>query len=40
VDVAIPATQDPDHARENAAAGEPPWFGPDERRLVERLAGA
>ncbi|HEX3267705.1 MAG TPA: aldo/keto reductase [Gaiellaceae bacterium] len=40
VDVVIPATQDPDHARENAAAGEPPWFGPDERRLVERLAGA
>ena len=40
VDVAIPATRDPDHARENAAAGEPPWFGPDERRLIERLAGA
>lgn len=39
VDVAIPATRDPAHARENAAAGEPPWFGPDERRLVERLAG-
>ena len=40
VDVAIPATRDPEHARENAAAGEPPWFGPDERRLVERLAAA
>ena len=40
VDVAIPATRDPAHARENAAAGEPPWFGPDERRLVERLANA
>ena len=40
VDVAIPATRDPAHARENSAAGEPPWFGPDERRLVERLAGA
>jgi diketogulonate reductase-like aldo/keto reductase len=39
VDAAIPATRDPAHARENAAAGEPPWFGPDERRLVERLAG-
>jgi diketogulonate reductase-like aldo/keto reductase len=39
VDVAIPATRDPEHARENAAAGEPPWFGPEERRLVERLAG-
>ena len=39
VDLAIPATRNPDHARENAAAGEPPWLGPDERRLVERLAG-
>jgi diketogulonate reductase-like aldo/keto reductase len=38
VDVVIPATTDSDHARENAAAGEPPWFGPEERRLVERLA--
>ena len=40
VDVVIPATRNPLHAVENAAAGEPPWFGPDERRLVERLAGA
>ena len=24
--------------RENAAAGEPPWFGPEERALVARLA--
>lgn len=40
VDVVIPATTSPEHARENAAAGEPPWLGPDERRLVERLAGA
>jgi diketogulonate reductase-like aldo/keto reductase len=40
VDVAIPATRDPEHARANAAAGEPPWLGPDERRLVERLAEA
>jgi diketogulonate reductase-like aldo/keto reductase len=39
VDVVIPATRDPEHASANAAAGEPPWFGPDERRLVERLAG-
>jgi diketogulonate reductase-like aldo/keto reductase len=38
VDVAIPATSRPDRARENAAAGRPPWFGPEERRLVERLA--
>jgi diketogulonate reductase-like aldo/keto reductase len=34
----IPATKDPEHARENAAAGEPPWLGPEERKLVERLA--
>jgi aryl-alcohol dehydrogenase-like predicted oxidoreductase len=38
VDAVIPATRDPEHARKNAAAGEPPWLGPDERRLVERLA--
>jgi hypothetical protein len=23
---------------ENATAGNPPWFGPDERDLVTRLA--
>ncbi|HEX4930874.1 MAG TPA: aldo/keto reductase, partial [Gaiellaceae bacterium] len=40
VDLVIPATSKPEHAAENAAAGEPPWFGPDERALVERLAGA
>jgi aryl-alcohol dehydrogenase-like predicted oxidoreductase len=38
VDVVIPATSRPEHARQNAAAGSPPWLGPDERRLVERLA--
>jgi diketogulonate reductase-like aldo/keto reductase len=38
VDVAIPATSRPERTAENAAAGEPPWFGPDERRLVEELA--
>jgi aryl-alcohol dehydrogenase-like predicted oxidoreductase len=38
IHVVIPATSNPEHARENAAAGEPPWFGPDERRLVEDLA--
>jgi len=37
-DIAIPATRRPEHAQENAAAGSPPWFGEDERRLVERLA--
>jgi diketogulonate reductase-like aldo/keto reductase len=39
VDLVIPATRVPEHAVENAAAGVPPWFGPDERRLVEQLAG-
>jgi diketogulonate reductase-like aldo/keto reductase len=38
VDVAIPATSRPEHAAENAAAGQPPWFGPEERRLVAELA--
>jgi aryl-alcohol dehydrogenase-like predicted oxidoreductase len=38
VDVVIPATRDPDHARENAAAGGSPSLGPEERALVERLA--
>jgi aryl-alcohol dehydrogenase-like predicted oxidoreductase len=38
VDLVIPATRRPLHAAENAAAGEPPWFGPEERVLVERLA--
>jgi diketogulonate reductase-like aldo/keto reductase len=40
VDAAIPATRDSSHARENAAAGSPPWFGAEERRLIERLAAA
>ena len=39
VDVVIPATANPEHARENAAAGEPPWLGPEQRQLVEQLAG-
>jgi diketogulonate reductase-like aldo/keto reductase len=38
VDVVIPATRDPEHARSNAAAGSPPWLGPGERALVDRLA--
>jgi diketogulonate reductase-like aldo/keto reductase len=38
--VAIPATSRPERVAENAAAGQPPWFGPEERRLVSRLAGA
>jgi diketogulonate reductase-like aldo/keto reductase len=39
VDVVIPATRAAQHARQNATAGEPPWLGPEERQLVERLAG-
>jgi diketogulonate reductase-like aldo/keto reductase len=39
VDVVIPATRNPEHARANAAAGEPPWFDAEQRRLVERFAG-
>jgi aryl-alcohol dehydrogenase-like predicted oxidoreductase len=37
--VAIPATSRPERLAENAAAGAPPWFGPDERARIERLAG-
>jgi aryl-alcohol dehydrogenase-like predicted oxidoreductase len=36
--VAIPATTRPQRIRENAAAGNPPWFGPEERTLICRLA--
>jgi diketogulonate reductase-like aldo/keto reductase len=36
--VAIPATSSPAHMRSNAAAGDPPWFGPDQRTYVSRLA--
>ncbi len=38
VDLVIPATRNPDHARANAAAGSPPWFDAEQRRLVERLS--
>jgi len=38
VHVVIPATSDPSHARENAAAAELAPLGDDERALVERLA--
>ena len=38
VDVAIPATSRSERTVENARAGEPPWFGPDERALVAELA--
>ena len=37
--VTIPATSRPERMVENAAAGDGPWFGPEEKALVERLAG-
>lgn len=37
VEVVIPASGRPEHVVANAAAGLPPWFGPDERALVEQL---
>ncbi len=37
--LAIPATSKLGRTTENALAGDPPWFGPDERALVERLSG-
>ena len=40
VDVVIPATSRATRATENAAAGQPPWFGTEEREYVARLAGA
>jgi aryl-alcohol dehydrogenase-like predicted oxidoreductase len=38
VDLVIPATSRPERVTENAVAGSPPWFGPDERAFVERVA--
>jgi aryl-alcohol dehydrogenase-like predicted oxidoreductase len=38
VHAVIPATQNPDHMRENMSAGQPPWFSGDERMYVRRLA--
>ena len=37
IDVVIPATRRPERTSENAVAGEPPWFGPEEREYVEHL---
>jgi aryl-alcohol dehydrogenase-like predicted oxidoreductase len=39
VTAVIPATSSPEHARENARAGSPPWLDPDQRRYVEELCG-
>jgi len=38
VTVAIPATSRAERVVENSRAGEPPWFGHEERALVEELA--
>jgi aryl-alcohol dehydrogenase-like predicted oxidoreductase len=38
VSCAIPATSSPERMRENARAGEPPWFGEVERGYVSDLA--
>jgi diketogulonate reductase-like aldo/keto reductase len=38
VDAVIPATRNAEHMRENATAGNPPWFDAEQRRLVETLA--
>jgi aryl-alcohol dehydrogenase-like predicted oxidoreductase len=38
VSCTIPATSKPERMRENARAGEPPWFGEEERRYVADLA--
>jgi len=38
VTAVIPATRRVRHLEENAAAGDPPWFGPDERAEVVRIA--
>ncbi len=38
VHVSLTATSQPGRLTENAAGGSPPWFGPDERAYVLRLA--
>ena len=38
VHVSLAATAQPGRLPENATAGSPPWFGPDERAYVQRLA--
>ena len=38
VDLVIPATRSAGRAASNAAAGSPPWFDTEQRRLVERFA--
>ncbi len=38
VTAVLPATSSREHASDNAAAGDPPWFTPDQRAYVQRLA--
>ena len=38
VSAVVPATTSLQHVRQNAGAGDPPWFGPDERAYVVRLS--
>jgi aryl-alcohol dehydrogenase-like predicted oxidoreductase len=38
VDAVIPATRNPEHLGENAAAGDSPRLDAEQRRLVETLA--
>ena len=40
VHVSLTATSQPVRLTENATAGSPPWFGPQERAHVQRLATA
>jgi aryl-alcohol dehydrogenase-like predicted oxidoreductase len=38
VTAVLPATSNVEHARQNAAAGDPPWFGSEERAYIAQLA--
>ncbi|HEY8864094.1 MAG TPA: aldo/keto reductase [Candidatus Dormibacteraeota bacterium] len=38
VSTVLTATQNPDHVQENAGAGDPPFFTPEQRALVVRIA--
>ena len=38
VSTVLTATKDLDHVRENAIAGDPPFFTPDQRAMVVRIA--
>jgi aryl-alcohol dehydrogenase-like predicted oxidoreductase len=38
--IAIPATSKAARVPENAVAGSPPWFGPEERAYVARLCAS